>query len=93
MARHIGSEADFRPLINVLQNIQLEDCSSLEEQQATFERCLVEYELDPGCYNWVELKYALGTAIAFAEAMETRDWVPGREDLTPLFEINELQGS
>ena len=93
MAKYVKVEADFRPLIRVLQNMQLEDCASFEEQQAAFERQLVSFELDPDCYNWEQLNYALGTAVAFAEAMQNRAWTPGREDLTPLFEINELQGS
>lgn len=91
--RAVKVEADFRPLISVLQAIQQVDCSSFEEQQAVFERQLVSYELDPDCYNWEQLRYALGTAVALAEAMQGRDWTPGREDLTPLFEIEELAAS
>jgi hypothetical protein len=93
MSSGIGSEADFRPLISVLQKIQAEGHQDFSDQLAAFERETLSYELDPSCFNWVELNYALGTAVAFAEALQAREWTPGREDLTPLFDISELAAS
>lgn len=88
-----GSEADFRPLIRALENIQAADYDTLSDQLAAFERELLSYELNPSPWNFTELTYALGTAVAFSEALEGREWTPGREDLTPLFDIDELAAS
>ena len=85
--------ADFRPLMRVLSKIQSERCRSLEEQREAFERYLLEYELNPSEYDWVETSRALGTAVAFSEVVAEREWTPGREDLTPLFDIEELAAS
>ncbi len=88
-----GSEADFTPLISLLENIQAGNYPTLDDQAAAFEREVMSYELNPSPLNFIELRYALGTAVAFAEALESREWTPGREDLTPLFEMDQLAAS
>ena len=93
MSNRCGSEADFGPLIRLLQNIQKQDLETLEEQEAAFERELLSYELDPSCLNWVELKYSMGTAVAWSQHLQGKAWEPGREDLAPLFDLEELRAS
>lgn len=88
-----GSEADFRPLIRALENIQAAGYNTLSDQLAAFERELVSHELNPSCWNFIEVTYALGATTVFSEIAGKREWTPGREDLTPLFDIDELAAS
>jgi hypothetical protein len=84
---------DFQPLMRVLAKISAERCQTLEQQRQVFERCLLEYELDPNEYDWALTAHALGALVGYAETMSQREWTPGREDLAPLFDFDELTNS
>lgn len=87
------SAVDFGPLIKVLAKIRAEHCQTTEQQRAVFERALLEYELDPNEYDWTLTAEALETLAGYAETMSHREWTPGRDDLAPLFELEELAAS
>lgn len=93
MEERPGTEADFRFLIRALENIQAADYGNFSEQRAAFERELVSHELNPSPWGFTEMRYALAAAEAFSEMLGEREWTPGREDLTPLFDIEELAAS
>lgn len=84
---------DFRPLMKVLAKISAERCQTTEQQRAVFERAMLEYDLDPNEYDWAMTAHGLASVVGYAETMSHRRWTPGRDDLAPLFDMEELAAS
>jgi hypothetical protein len=88
-----GTSADYTALTRVLGKLATHRLGDFSDQLAAFEREVVAMELNPNYRDFYDVRYALETMAALSEVFEDKEWTPGREDLTPLFDIDELTAS
>jgi hypothetical protein len=50
-------------------------------------------ELNPSPHDFRRVRYALDTIGVLARVFDYREWKAGREDLAPLFDLEELAAS
>lgn len=79
--------SDFEPLIRLLQDVQAANYRTRSEQLAHVEMHLTAVEINPTPFDYVALKHAAGTASAISEMFDSHQWLPGRADLLPLFDL------
>jgi len=90
----IGTSIDFDTLARVMLKLRADYLQGdISDQLAAFEREVVAMELNPSPRDFQRVKYAMEHLGLFARVIEGREWTPGREDLTPLFEMDELTAS
>ena len=90
----LGTSIDFDTLARVMVRLRADYLQGdIADQVAAFEREVVAMELNPSPRDFQRVKYAMEHLGVFARVIEGREWTPGREDLTPLFEMDELTAS
>jgi hypothetical protein len=90
----LGTSIDFDTLARVMLKLRADYLQGdIADQVAAFEREVVAMELNPSPRDFQRVKYAMEHLGVFARVIEGREWTPGREDLTPLFEMDELTAS
>jgi hypothetical protein len=90
----LGTSIDFDTLARVMVRLRADYLQGdIADQVAAFEREVVAMELNPSPRDFERVKYAMERLGLFARVIEGREWTPGREDLTPLFEMDELTAS
>jgi hypothetical protein len=86
-----GTSIDFDTLARVMVRLRADYLQGdIRDQVAAFEREVVAMELNPSSRDFERVRYALDSLVLFARVFDGREWTPGREDLTPLFELDEL---
>lgn len=86
-----GTSIDFDTFARVMLKLRADYLEGdLTDQVAAFEREVVAMELNPDYKDFERVRYALENLGAFARVFDGREWTPGRDDLAPLFEMDEL---
>jgi hypothetical protein len=84
------SSADLNPLIAMLQEVEAACHITEAEQVAHIQRLLLSIELDPSPSRYIRLNGALDLTMTVREHMRAMNWKPGRDDLSPLFDLDTL---
>jgi len=86
-----GTSIDFDTFARVMVRLRADYLQGdIADQVAAFEREVVAMELNPDYKDFERVRYALENLGAFARVFDGREWTPGRDDLAPLFEMDEL---
>lgn len=89
-----GTSIDFETLARVMEKLRADYLEGdISDQVAAFEREVVAMELNPSSRDFYRVRYALDTIGVLARVFDYREWKAGREDLAPLFDLEELTAS